>query len=177
MTTHWSFALHLIIIDVSHLSHVAAATSSVENCLLRSLPSFQNWVVCDLSMKLCEPFHSFMKWSPCWSPCLHVFSQSIGCHLVLWLCYAKEKFDEVPFCLDLLLFPLPWATDLRKTLLEFMSENVLLNVLFEKSCSASCPLSQWVHPTITSSVTPFSSCPQSFPASRSFPNESVLHIR
>ena len=32
-----------------------------------------------------------------------------------------------------------------------------------------CPLSQWCHPTISSSVVPFSSCPQSFPASGSFP--------
>ena len=31
-----------------------------------------------------------------------------------------------------------------------------------------CPLSQWCHPTISSSVIPFSSCPQSFPASGSF---------
>ena len=36
-------------------------------------------------------------------------------------------------------------------------------------CSNSCPLSQWCHPTILSSVVPFSSCPQSFPASGSFP--------
>ena len=36
-------------------------------------------------------------------------------------------------------------------------------------CSNSCPLSWWCHPTISSSVTPFSSCPQSFPASGSFP--------
>ena len=36
-------------------------------------------------------------------------------------------------------------------------------------CSNSCPLSQWCHPTISSSVVPFSSCPQSFPASGSFP--------
>ena len=35
-------------------------------------------------------------------------------------------------------------------------------------CSHSCPLSWWCHPTISSSVTPFS-CPQSFPASESFP--------
>ena len=33
----------------------------------------------------------------------------------------------------------------------------------------SCPLSWWCHPTISSSVVPFSSCPQSFPASGSFP--------
>ena len=32
-----------------------------------------------------------------------------------------------------------------------------------------CPLCQWCHPTISSSVVPFSSCPQSFPASGSFP--------
>ena len=38
-----------------------------------------------------------------------------------------------------------------------------------KSCSNSCPLSQWCHPTISSiSVVPFSSCLQSFPASGSF---------
>ena len=36
-------------------------------------------------------------------------------------------------------------------------------------CSNSCPLSRWCHPTILSSVVPFSSCLQSFPASGSFP--------
>ena len=34
--------------------------------------------------------------------------------------------------------------------------------------SSLCPLSWWCHPTISSSVVPFSSCPQSFPASGSF---------
>ena len=34
--------------------------------------------------------------------------------------------------------------------------------------SNSCPLRQWCHPTISSFIVPFSSCPQSFPASRSF---------
>ena len=37
------------------------------------------------------------------------------------------------------------------------------------ACSNSCPSSQWCHPTISSSVVPFSSCLQSFPASGSFP--------
>ena len=41
-----------------------------------------------------------------------------------------------------------------------------------RACSNSCPLSQWCHPTISSSVIPFFSCPQSFPASGSFPNKS-----
>ena len=37
------------------------------------------------------------------------------------------------------------------------------------ACSNSCPLNQQYHPTISSSVIPFSSCLQSFPVSGSFP--------
>ena len=37
------------------------------------------------------------------------------------------------------------------------------------TCSNSCPLSRWCHPTISSSITFFSSCPQAFPGSGSFP--------
>ena len=37
------------------------------------------------------------------------------------------------------------------------------------ACSSSSPLSQWCHPPISSSAALFSSCPQSFPASESFP--------
>ena len=40
-------------------------------------------------------------------------------------------------------------------------------------CSNSCPLSQWCHPTISSSVAPFSSCPV-FPIIRVFSSEPVL---
>ena len=36
------------------------------------------------------------------------------------------------------------------------------------ACSDSCPWSQWCHPAVSSSGTPFSSCLQSFPASGSF---------
>ena len=41
-------------------------------------------------------------------------------------------------------------------------------------CSNSCPWSQWCHPTISSSVIPFSSCPQSLPASQSFPMSQLF---
>ena len=37
-----------------------------------------------------------------------------------------------------------------------------------------CPSSRWCHPTISSSVIPFSSCPQSFPASESFPMSQLF---
>ena len=40
--------------------------------------------------------------------------------------------------------------------------------------SNSCPSSQWCNPSISSSVVPFSSCPQSLPASRSFPMSQLF---
>ena len=40
--------------------------------------------------------------------------------------------------------------------------------------SDSRPLSQWCHPAISSSVVPFSSCPQSLPASESFPMSQLF---
>ena len=40
--------------------------------------------------------------------------------------------------------------------------------------SNSCPSSQWCHPAILSSVVPFSSCPQSLPASGSFPMSQLF---
>ena len=43
--------------------------------------------------------------------------------------------------------------------------------------SNAWPLSQWCHPTISSSVFPFSSCLQIFPSIRVFSNESALRIR
>ena len=42
------------------------------------------------------------------------------------------------------------------------------------ACSNSCPLSRWCHPTISSSVVPFSSCPKSFPASGSFQTSQLF---
>ena len=41
--------------------------------------------------------------------------------------------------------------------------------LSPRACSNSCSLNRWCHPTTSSSVAPFSSCLQSFPASGSFP--------
>ena len=43
--------------------------------------------------------------------------------------------------------------------------------------SDSCPSSQWCHPAISSSVVPFSSCPQSLPASGSFPMRQLFPWR
>ena len=44
-------------------------------------------------------------------------------------------------------------------------------------CSNACPLSQWCHPTVSSSVASFPSCTQSFPASGSFPVSWLIITR
>ena len=44
-------------------------------------------------------------------------------------------------------------------------------------CLNSCPLNWWCHPTISSSVTLFSSCLQPFPASGSFPMNCLFESR
>ena len=40
--------------------------------------------------------------------------------------------------------------------------------------SDSCPSSQWCHPAISSPIVPFSSCPQTLPASESFPMSQLF---
>ena len=55
------------------------------------------------------------------------------------------------------LFATPWTT----------ARQASLSITNSQSPNP-CPLGQWCHPTISSSVIPFSSCPQSFPASGSF---------
>ena len=49
--------------------------------------------------------------------------------------------------------------------------------LSPRVCSNSCPLSWWCHLTICPSVTPFSSCPQFFPSSGSFPTNWLFTSR
>ena len=46
--------------------------------------------------------------------------------------------------------------------------------LSPRVCSNSCPLSQWCHPIILSSLIPFSSCLQCFPVSQSFPMSRIF---
>ena len=68
------------------------------------------------------------------------------------------SFSVIQLCQ---LFATPW-TWLQHTKLPCPSLSI-------RVCSNSCSLSQWCHPTISFSVAHFSSCPQSFPASGSFP--------
>jgi len=91
----------------------------------------------------------------------NIFSHSVACLFILsMICCAKAfKFNCVQLLSRVQLFATPW---LQHTRLPCPSPS-------SRACSNSCPLSRWCHPTISSSVIPFSSHLQSFPASGSFP--------
>ena len=77
---------------------------------------------------------------------------------------CKSVFAPIPYSLDLLLFSCSvmsnslWPYGLQRARLPCPSPS-------PRACSNSGPLSQWCHPTISSSVFPFSPCLLSFPAS------------
>ena len=77
---------------------------------------------------------------------------------------ASLQFSSVQSLSHVQLFVTPWIT----------AHQVSLSITNSWSLPNSCPLSQWCHPTISSSVVPFSSCPQSFPASGSFPMSQLF---
>ena len=74
------------------------------------------------------------------------------------LCHLQ--FSSVQSLSRVRLFATPWVTQHARPPCPSPTPGVYSN---------SCPLSRWCHPTISSSVAPFSSCPQSLPASGSFP--------
>ena len=77
----------------------------------------------------------------------------------------KLKFSSVHFSSSVLSDSL-WPHGLQHSRLPCPSPT-------PRACSNSCPLSQWCYPTISSSVGPFSSCLQFFPAS-SFPGSQFF---
>ena len=72
--------------------------------------------------------------------------------------WAPTRFSSVQSLSCVRLFATPRTTACQ----------AFLSITNSWSSPKPCPLSQWCHPTISSSVIPFSSCPQSFPASGSF---------
>ena len=78
-----------------------------------------------------------------------------------------SKWFSYCCCLVDKLCPTLWARWLQHARLPCPSLSLAV-------CSHSCPLSRWCHPTISSSVIPFSSCLQSFPASGCFPRSQFF---
>ena len=69
---------------------------------------------------------------------------------------------------------LPLSFTISQTVFHCLSLSSLSFTNSLSLCSRLCPLSQWHHLTISSSVTHFSYCPQSFPASGSFPMSQLF---
>ena len=121
-----------------------------------------------------------------------------ACTFLLFLvCVVFLFWKSIEFCQILFLCQLKWSFDF---FFPFHSVNMVYSVQFSsvaQSCptfcdphesqhakppcpsptprvhSKSCPSSRWCHPAISSSVVPFS-CPQSFPASESFPMSQLF---
>ena len=70
---------------------------------------------------------------------------------------AMQEFSSVQSLSRVWLFATPWTASCQAS----------LSVTNSRSHPNPCPLSRWCHPTISSSVVPLSSCPQSLPASGS----------
>ena len=110
-----------------------------------------DWVVFLLAFVMqCESMFTKL-----WAQCLPEYC-SVGVNCLL--------FSSVKSLSHVQLFATPW-TAARQASLSITTPGVYSN---------SCPLSRWCHPTISSSVVPFSSCHQSFPASGSFPRSQFF---
>ena len=84
-------------------------------------------------------------------------------HILGWqVLLPSVLFFQLLSCVRL--FATPWIAA-RQASLSITNSQSLLN---------SCPSCQWCHPTISSSIIPFSSCLQSFPASGSFPTSQFF---
>ena len=73
-----------------------------------------------------------------------------------WLA-KSHQFSSIQWLSWVQLFVTPWTAAHQASL------------SIPRACSNSCPSSQWCHPTISSSIIPFSFCLQPLPAPRSFP--------
>ena len=71
---------------------------------------------------------------------------------------SRKRFSSVQLLSRVWLFAIPWTA----------VHQASLSIINSWSPPNPCPLSRWWHTTISSSVVPFSSCFQSFPASGSF---------
>ena len=95
--------------------------------------------------------------SPLLSPCPWVYSPCLFLHC----CPVNKFFSSVQFSRSVISDSL-WPHEPQHSRPPCPSPTLGVH-------PNPCPLSQWFHPTISSSVVHFSSCPQSFPASGSFP--------
>ena len=111
--------------------------------------------------------------SRCWFRCkwmwIQSFSRSVNC-FSLWnnvfvrVLRSSVQFSSFQSLSRVRLFATPWIA----------TRQASLSITTPGVHSDSRPSSQWCHPAISSLVVPFSSCPQSLPASESFPMSQLF---
>ena len=134
--------------------------------LLGNLPFFKIHVNCFMARIVLRP--EMIPLVDDSIPFEMILSQNIYCRRGAWCnsvlrCFFYLfQFSSVQSLSHVWLFVTPWTARLP-------CPSLTLGVH-----PNPCPLSRWCHPTISSSVVPFSSCPQSFPASGSFPMSQLF---
>ena len=133
-------------------------------------------------------FHAVIQGSKLFPLCFATLESSSYCcsvdKLCLTLCNSMDcsmpGFPVLPYLLEFVQIYVHWVSDASEwfSCCSVMSDSLQLHglqhdrlscpSLSPRVCSNSCPLSWWCYLSISSSVAPFSSCPQSFPASGSF---------
>ena len=111
---------------------------------------------------------------PCPSPAPRAYWNSFP--LSQWS-HPTISSSVIPFSSCLQSFPISGSISSVQSLIHVRLFAIPLTVHARPPCPSPTPRvhpnprpsSRWCHPTISSSVVPFSSCPQSFPASGSFP--------
>ena len=94
----------------------------------------------------------------------HTFNRKCS-HFSNWKrAFIIQQFSSVRSLSHVRLFAAPWIA----------THQASLSITNSQSSLDSRPSSWWCHPAISSSVVPFSSCPQSFPASESFPMSQLF---
>ena len=99
---------------------------------------------------------------------LDIFTNTQNCKrlkiFTFIICNDSAQFSSVQSLSRIRLFATPWIAAHQASLSNTNSQIY----------SNSYPSSRWCHPAISSSVVPFSSCPQSLPASGSFPTSQLF---
>ena len=163
--TRWTF-FEVMSLLFNMLSRLIIAFLPKSKCLLILWLLSPSAMILEPPKIVCHCFHCFPIYLP--------WSNGTGCHDLSFLNveWVTLKFSVlqlvllyymklVQFCPSVMSDSL-WPHELHHTRLPCPSP-------IPGACSNSCPSSWWCHPTISSSVVPYSFCLQSFPALGSFP--------
>ena len=126
--------------------------------LLRPLSLACRWLS---SFRVPTSTFSLNMYIPGISSSSHKDSSHIGLRPTL---RTSVQFSSVQSLSCVWLFATPWI----------IAHQASLSITNSGVHPNSCPSSRWRHPAISSSVVPFSSCPQSLPASGSFPTSQLF---